>query len=172
MSEPSMRDRILDAAEARARCGGYNAFSFRDLAADVGVKSASVHYHFPTKQDLAETLARRYAERARERLGDPAELTPDEAVQRVTALFRDALTREDRMCLCGLFGAERDILPPAVEAAVASFFRLILDYLRIAFAAGPTSESPEAVLARLEGALIVARSMRDNAIFEAVTCKG
>ena len=31
------------------RRGGFHGFSFRDLAADVGIKSASVHYHFPIK---------------------------------------------------------------------------------------------------------------------------
>jgi TetR/AcrR family transcriptional repressor of nem operon len=161
-----MRDRILDAAEGRARRGGYNAFSFRELAEDVGVKSASVHYHFPTKPELAEALTRRYAERARERLGDPAELTAEVALARVTALFRDALVKDDRMCLCGLFGAERDVLPPAVNAAVASFFRHILDYLRTEFGDGTRVATPEAILARLEGALILARSLRDPAVFE------
>lgn len=167
MTDTGMRHRILDAAEARARRGGYNGFSFRDLAEDVGVKSASIHHHFSTKPELAEALARRYAERARERLGDPAQLLPAEALARVTALFRDALLRDDRMCLCGLFGAERDILPPGVDAAVAAFFRLVLDYLRTAFAGSQTPASPEAVLARLEGALIIARSLRDPAVFEA-----
>ena len=172
MSDTSMRDRILDAAEARARRGGYNAFSFRELAEDVGVKSASVHYHFPTKPELAEALARRYGERARERLGDPTELTAQQALDRVTALFRDALVRDDRMCLCGLFGAERDLLPPAVDAAVADFFRLILDYLRTGGGDAERGEAPEAVLARLEGALILARSLRDPGVFEAATTLG
>lgn len=162
-----MRDRILDAAEARARRGGYNAFSFRELAEDVGVKSSSIHHHFATKPVLAEALARRYADRARDRLGDAAELSADDALGRVTALFRDALLKDDRMCLCGLFGAERDALPASVDAAVASFFRMVLDYLRTAFAGAATCPAPEAVLARLEGALILARSLRDAAVFEA-----
>ena len=42
---------IMDAAERRMRIGGFNGFSFREIAADVGVKSSSVHYHFPTKGD-------------------------------------------------------------------------------------------------------------------------
>lgn len=172
MTDLSMRDRILDAAEVRARRGGYNAFSFRDLADDVGVKSASVHYHFPTKSDLAEVLTLRYAERARERLGDPAELSADEAIARVTALFREALIRDDRMCLCGLFGAERDVLPPAVDAAVVAFFRLILEYLRTSFRSTEWREAPEAILARLEGALILARSLRDRCVFEAAIAEG
>lgn len=166
MTDSSMRERILDAAEARARRGGYNAFSFRELASDVGVKSASVHYHFRTKPELAEALVRRYTKRASERLGDPKVLSGDEALVRVTGLFRDALRRDDRMCLCGLFGAERDILPPAVDLAVADFFRLLLEYLRIAFENGTPQAKPEAVLARLEGALIVARSLRNPDLFE------
>lgn len=165
-SNSSMRERILDAAEARARRGGYNAFSFRELASDVGVKSASVHYHFRTKPELAEALVRRYTERASERLGDPRMVSGDEALARVTGLFRDALRRDDRMCLCGLFGAERDILPPAVDLAVADFFRLILDYLSIAFENGMPQAKPEAVLARLEGALILARSLRKPELFD------
>ena len=60
---------ILDAAEGFARQTGYNGFSFRDIAAEIGIKSASVHYHFPTKGDLGAALARRYAERFFERLG-------------------------------------------------------------------------------------------------------
>lgn len=166
MSDQSMRHRILDAAEARARRGGYNAFSFRELATDVGVKSSSIHYHFPTKPKLAEALALRYADRAREHLGDPELLSADEAFDRVTSLFRDALIRDDRMCLCGLFGAERDMLPPSVNAAVSSFFRLVLDYLQTAFRGEASHGTPEAVLARLEGALILARSLHDHLIFE------
>ncbi len=162
----SARDRILDAAEARARAGGYHGFSFRDLAQDVGIKSASVHYHFPTKADLAAALARRYTSRAQDRLGDPADLSPEEAVARVTALFRDALLKDDKMCLCGLFGAERDTLPPEVAVATGGFFRLILEYLATAFGRDWIGPPPAAILAQLEGALIVARTLREPALFE------
>ena len=60
---PDRRDRILDAAERMARRGGYHGFSFREVAAAVGVKSASIHHHFPTKEDMATELATRYVER-------------------------------------------------------------------------------------------------------------
>ena len=63
--EPIMSDvntAILDAAEARMRLGGFNGFSFRGIAADVGVKSSSVHYHFPTKETLAAAVIHRYTD--------------------------------------------------------------------------------------------------------------
>ena len=161
MAVESARERILDAAERRAREGGYHGFSFRDVAADVGVKSASVHYHFPSKAALGEALARRYAERAKTALGTPG--SASEAVAGVTAQFRNALAVEDRMCLCGVLGAERDVLPPEVAEATAGFFRMLLDHLRDAGV-----RTPEMVVAALEGALILARALGDPSAFEEV----
>ncbi|MEM6465574.1 MAG: helix-turn-helix domain-containing protein, partial [Pseudomonadota bacterium] len=60
---PDRRDAILDVTERLIRAHGYSGFSFRDVATEVGIKSASVHYHFPTKPDLAAAVARRYRER-------------------------------------------------------------------------------------------------------------
>ncbi len=59
----SKAEQILDAAERMARTGGYNAFSFREIAKEVGIKAASVHYHFPGKQDLGAAIAKRYTDR-------------------------------------------------------------------------------------------------------------
>ena len=53
---------IMNSAERRIRIGGLNGFSFREIAADVGVKSSSVHYHFQTKEKLAAAVLRRYTE--------------------------------------------------------------------------------------------------------------
>ena len=66
----TIRDAILSSAEARMRRGGFHGFSFRDLAADVGIKSASVHYHFPTKADLGVNLMRNYQEQMLAAFGD------------------------------------------------------------------------------------------------------
>lgn len=164
--EPSVRDRILDSAEARARAGGYHGFSFRDIAEDVGIKSASVHYHFPTKAALGVALTERYAQRARDWLGDPKALTPKEAIARLTELFRNALIKDDKMCLCGLFGAERDLLPSEVAAETAKFFEMTIDYLTTAFGPNWPGIPPASILARLEGALILARALNSHTIFE------
>lgn len=166
MIEAPAREQILDAAEKRARMAGYHGFSFRDVAEDVGIKSSSVHYHFPTKGDLCEALARRYTVRAADRLGDPRILAPGEGLERVTALFRDAVLVEDRMCLCGLFGAQRDALPAQVATAVSEFFQMILDYLDVAPSASRGSQNPAAFLARLEGAIILARTLNSPSLFE------
>ncbi|MFT5510332.1 MAG: TetR/AcrR family transcriptional repressor of nem operon, partial [Hyphomicrobiaceae bacterium] len=56
-------DKVLDAAEGAMRARGYHAVSFRELADDIGIKSSSVHYHFPQKDDLGVALIERYSKR-------------------------------------------------------------------------------------------------------------
>ncbi|MFL5019319.1 MAG: TetR/AcrR family transcriptional regulator, partial [Rhizobium sp.] len=57
-------DEILASARALIMTGGYNGFSYADIAAVVGIRKASIHHHFPSKTDLVRTLVVRYREDA------------------------------------------------------------------------------------------------------------
>ncbi|MEM6476630.1 MAG: TetR/AcrR family transcriptional regulator [Pseudomonadota bacterium] len=160
--KPDKRTAILDAAETRARTGGYNGFSFRDLAEDVGIKSASVHYHFPTKEALGAALTERYTMRAIESLGDPAGLNELEAFDRVAALFVHANEVEDLMCLCGLFGAETAGLPEPLVAEVKAYFEALTSWLSDALQGQNSVLHAEMIVATLEGALIMSRTSADK----------
>ena len=54
------RDAIMDAARKAAQAHGYNGLNMRSLAENVGIKSASIYYHFQSKADLAAAVAKRY----------------------------------------------------------------------------------------------------------------
>ncbi len=56
-------ERLMDLAEQRMRDGGYHGFSFRDLANEIGITSASVHHHFPTKSGMVVAIMQRYRDR-------------------------------------------------------------------------------------------------------------
>lgn len=163
-----MKDRILDAAEARARQAGYNGFSFREIADDIGIKSASVHYHFPTKEDLAAALAQRYVERVIAQLGEPARRGPRAAVRHLADIFIAANESDNQMCLCGIFAAESSGLPPQVVPKVAAFFELTTKWLEEALK--PASNAPKAVeiIAALEGGLMISRVRHDPVVLRTV----
>ena len=57
-------DDILQCARSLIIAGGYNGFSYADIAEVVGIRKASIHHHFPTKADLVRILAARYREEA------------------------------------------------------------------------------------------------------------
>lgn len=166
--------RILDIAERTARKGGYNSFSFRDIAAEIGIKSASVHYHFPTKEALGEALAERYTDRFLKALGAPDTAPPQDMLQRYVALYGAALKDDGLMCLCGMFGAEIAQLPDAVARKTRSFFERNMDWLKIVYAADGLNKEVALqraahMIATLEGAMILARSMGDDRLFDSVT---
>src|SRR5712672_2079853 len=98
--------RLMDLAEARIREAGYRGFSFRDLAAEIGIKSASVHHHFPTKAGMAAAVARRYRERFFEIVAPRHDESGDDVVAIYRSAFRSAIVRDGRMCLNGMLSAE------------------------------------------------------------------
>jgi TetR/AcrR family transcriptional repressor of nem operon len=166
---------IMDAARATVQAHGYNGLSFRDLAAEVGIKSASVHYHFPTKSDLGAAIARRYTETARADLDDLLARNPDPALclTRYTAIFRRALENDNRMCLCGILAAEYDDLPDAVKVEVSAFADVNVAWLAKVLALVPgrigrADEEALAIFAAIGGAQLAARSRNDVAVYDAI----
>lgn len=167
-------ERILDSAEERLCLFGYNGVSFRDIAADVGIKSASIHYFFPTKAALAAAVARRYTQRCLAELGDPAALQgdPAEAIGRLAGLFRRTLEEKKRMCLFGMLAAEVGGLPADVGAEARLFFAKVIAWLRAALGdAGDGETGAEAIVAAFEGGMLLARSMDDPAMLEKIVRK-
>ncbi len=169
---------IEDIAEARIREGGYKAFSFREIADEVGIKSSSVHYHFPTKTALAARVARRYTDRFMERLGDPWQGETVDLLGRLVAAFREALSEDGKMCLCGALGVESADLPPEVASEARRFFEQTVNWLETVYgrAANATSQDENKakairLLALLEGALLVALTLQDDNLYDLATAK-
>jgi TetR/AcrR family transcriptional repressor of nem operon len=169
------RQLIMNTARALVQARGYNALSFRELAKDVGVKSASIHYHFPTKGDLGAALARRYTDDAVAQFDAllAASSDPKACIRSYTDIFRAALVNSNRMCLCGIMAAERDDLPVEVRTEVDRFTEVNIRWLAKVLSLGKTPAGPKAIqkralaiFAAIEGAQLVARGRGDVTVFD------
>lgn len=169
-------ERILDLAEELIRKNGYNGFSFREIASGVGVKSSSVHYYFPTKADLGAKVARRYTDRFMETLGPTGDTSAaaQEIVSRMHEAFADALKTDGQMCLCGVLAAESAGLPKEVVSEAKSFFDRTADWLKEGLRksdwaglhdVGEVERQSLAVLAQLEGGMLIARVQQKPDLF-------
>ena len=56
-----MKEQILTSAQRLVQQRGFNGFSYADIAAEVGIRKASLHHHFATKTDLALALIEGYS---------------------------------------------------------------------------------------------------------------
>lgn len=112
------KTRLLDAAQRLVQTRGHNGFSFRDLSEEVGIRTASIHYYFPTKTDLAVALVRRYRRGLDDAMADIA-VRKDALAERLDAtiaLYTETLGNEARICLCAALAGEYLSLPRAVRA--------------------------------------------------------
>jgi TetR/AcrR family transcriptional regulator, transcriptional repressor for nem operon len=169
------REVIMAIAKPMVQARGYNALSFRDVAREVGVKSASVHYHFPTKGDLGAALAGRYADEAKA-FFDGLSLEPsafDQTITAYTGVFRSALENDNRMCLCGIMAAEYDGLPAAVRTQIDRFTDVNVEWLAMILSRHKPKVKTEtireqavAAFAAIEGAQLVSRGQGDIKVFD------
>ena len=169
-------ERILDIAERLAQTRGFNGFSYADIAEELAVTKASLHYHFPSKADLGQALIVRYQlvfGRALETIDQQARSARDK-LSRYVALY-DSVMRQDRLCLCGMFAAEYATLPPAMQDELRRFFDANETWLTGVLEAGkqagefdfadPPRERARVFLGALEGAMLIARSYKDEGRF-------
>ena len=169
---------ILDSAERLVQQRGFNGFSYADVAEELGVTKASLHYHFAGKAELGQALIERYAQRFTAALADVDARIDDPAAKldAYAGLYGEVL-RNGRMCLCGMLAAEYETLPEAMRRAMIAFFdeneawlegvleegrrRKTLNF------SGPACEPARDIVAALEGAMLVARPYGDVARFQA-----
>lgn len=172
----SAKEAILAAARSAAQAHGYGGLNFRDLATAVGIKAASIHYHFPSKASLGAAVARRYWEDTAAELEamSAGSAEPADGLRRYPDIFRRSLESGNRMCLCSFMAAEFDDLPDAVKTEVQTFTDINVAWLTKALAgkglagADDNERQARAIFAAIAGAQLVARSRADIALFDAL----
>ena len=164
---------ILDVAQDLVRCRGYSAFSYADISKQVGIRKASIHYHFPAKEELGKKLVQRYRNAFQQKLKGvkQSESDPRKQLQQFVELYRDGLS-ECQMCLCGMLSAEIEVLPDSVQQQVRAFLSETQVWLTGVLAAGEAAGclqlriSPEVeaslLLATVQGAQLMARTAEDS----------
>ncbi len=171
------RERLLDAAQELCQTRGYNGFSYRDLAEIVGITTASIHYHFPSKAELGVALVRRYRERMNGALDEVGRTALGSAAKldRYMAIFHGSIKAGLRMCLGGMLANEYSTLPGELQIEVRKFFdaneRWLASLLEkgrsegeLRFA-GSSMAAATSIMATLEGAMMGARAFRDESRF-------
>ena len=163
---------ILDIAERRMRQTGYNAVSYRDIAAEMGIKSASLHYHFPKKEDLGTALTQRYSDNFAQAIENimSSQAHPKDRIKAFVDIYSFELKQRGLVCLCAVLGAETDGLPDRVSGEIKNFFDKNIDWLTQQYEAlgkAAPAKHAKTALSLLSGAMVVSASSDDNSIFDA-----
>jgi len=173
-------DQILDTAQRLVQTVGFNAFSYADIAAEVGIRKASIHYHFPNKADLGQALVSRYTRAFSEALAaiDAQAQSEGERLRKFTELYKAGPMQEFRVCLGVMYSTDYVTLPEPVQAELSRYFAVNLNWLEQVLSRGAEEGAlsykgsakmqAHQFLAALQGAQLQARSFKDIGIFDAI----
>lgn len=166
-------EKLLEAAEDLCRTVGFNAFSYRDLAERVGVRTASIHYHFPSKSDLGRAMVLRYRQRFEQKLDEITRRNPSCLArwQEFVGCLEAALGNGDKLCLGSMLGAEATSLPPDMLPELRKFFQAGEAFIVTLLSDGKSTgqikrqldepATAATLFAALQGALIASRASND-----------
>jgi len=165
------RQKLEEAARNSVQRGGLKALSFRTLADEIGIKSSSVHYHFPDKSDLAKALIERYSEEFFRKLQEIE--TRKWGLKRKIKAFIDifeGVAEQDKLCLCGMMAAEVEQLDKDNRLLLTDYFVETENWLTRLFNENKdelhcdlsSRTLARSILAGLEGALLVDRVVGDK----------
>lgn len=167
----SKRAEILQLANNEVQQKGVSSLSFRELASKLGIKSSSVHYYFPQKDDLIEAVIEEYSKQtiSATQAGTEA-LKPGRA--RLLALVDLIQTKlQNRQCTAGILAAESAQISARARAAISAFFNQLESWITAELKAMGKKDSEAKVLARViltavEGSLMIGSVEADDAYLD------
>lgn len=145
---------ILDSAETLILTRGYNGFSYKDIADIVGIRKASIHHHFPTKEDLGAAFVDRYFDRFGQWRRQVADLSVARKLASFLEMFKQVSDNAEKICPMGMLTAEYPTLPRSVQDSLRKLLDEMDQWLVQVLSQGqaegrlrPTPEAP--VLAKV-----------------------
>lgn len=175
-------EEILSCARALIVAGGYNGFSYADIAGVVGIRKASIHHHFPNKVDLVKAIVIQH------------HAATEQGLQNLQQAIKDPLARlrayvaywekciddlSAPFCVCALLAGELPVLPAEVAAEVRAYFRFLAGWMTAVLEDGVQAGSirlsrsaeveAEVLMATVHGAMLSARAYGNSEVFGLIT---
>jgi len=173
---------ILACARALIVAGGYNGFSYADIADVVGIRKASIHHHFPNKVDLVKAIVTRHRQGTQEGLAALQLAVPEPLpMLRAYAKYWEQCIEDlsAPFCVCALLAGELPVLPAEVASEVRAYFRILSSWMAAALERGvqdgsvKLAHSPaveaEVFMASVHGAMLSARAYGEASLFGTIT---
>jgi len=162
---------ILNLAESLLQDKGFNGFSYAHIAAELGVKNAAIHYHFPTKENLACAVIQRYRDRFGLWINNSRvkDLSPEEKLDWFFGIYSNFRADNGKVCLVGSLESEFNSIPDALREEVEGLHKELLTWLQVTLKEGrdagvfnfngEPANKAALILSSLQGALQMARAL-------------
>ena len=164
------KEQILDVAGELLQTRSFSAFSYQDISDRIGISKASIHHHFPTKEDLGKALAVKYRISQKNALEEISQKyhRPWDKLDAYIALTTEIVKSGNKICPLGSLQAEHNLISTDMQDELNGLCNFIQTWLAGVLADGRnkgvmafpgTPEDQAALLhAAIQGALQNARA--------------
>ena len=177
----STRELIIESATKHLYAMGYNRFSFAHVAKDCGITKASIHYHFPTKDELVLAAIDKYILDAKKVMGTLRKNVDLSPVEKFNAIFDMAYQQMMQMnylgCLAGNLGLEVSETNQVIHTRIQEFMNYKLALFAELIEAGRqtgqfslevnVSLVSRSILSSLEGGMVTTKISKSPDLLEA-----
>lgn len=189
MGRPSLADardtrtEILKLTQQLIQTHGYNGFSYQDISDELGIRKASIHYHFPTKEDAVLSLLDLYCDRfaAWTERAAQEQRNAGELLQAYFEFFAKLSDNHSRICAGGALAAEWNALPGSIKRKALELIDLHRGWLKRVIKSGRASgeftsegsadQQAQFIFSAIQGGLQVSRVEKDPSWYRAVTSR-
>lgn len=114
------KEQIIESANKLLVERGFNAFSFKNISKDVGIKTSSIHYHFPTKTELGIAVLQTHVSALQATISRTKNKT---AVVKLSTLFLyyKLLANEKKVCVVGALTSDINTLEEPLRQELLKF---------------------------------------------------
>lgn len=124
----STREAIIEQADHFIRDKGYNAFSYYDLSKSIGIKNASIHYHFPSKSDLGVAVVQKHLQALAELRQETKNQSPLEQLEAFFSIY-DQAKRKQKICLVGALATDFNTIDEQVQTQLKILAGQVLNWV-------------------------------------------
>ncbi|MEM7146666.1 MAG: TetR/AcrR family transcriptional regulator [Verrucomicrobiota bacterium] len=142
---------------------GFDSFSYSDLADQLGIRKASIHHHFPKKEDLGLAILEKVKEVCADHFDHISQqnITAAKKLDLAFSQGRDLCESGNMICPIGSLQAEYNVIPTSMQNKLREIEDLEIDFFTKVLDQG-----------RREECFAFQGSPRDQAIFVVSTLKG
>jgi len=163
---------ILKTAEELILSYGYQGFSYKDISDQINIRKASIHYHFPTKEDLGVAFITKYSRLFALWCKRVENLSGKDKLHAFCTMYGELSNEGTRICPIGMVAADYHKMPLQIQQRSQQLITQVEIWLEEMIVTGMTNrefkptlhpqEMTRHIIYAMSGALKMARIYKDK----------
>ena len=136
MNAIGTREKIIELGRNLMQDIGYHSFNYKQIANELGIKNASIHHYFPSKEDLAIAVIEKDRADFTTIMTRLESLSPGQKAEAFLEHYGNFFKDGKKLCVIGTFGFAYNDVSDRIQKAINAYVEIVNQSLTDIFKAG------------------------------------